>query len=295
MLSSTLPEFSGGPPFAVFDGTSMAAPHVTGAAALLVQLHPGWSTQQVKSALMSTAAPAWADTARLHEAPVTLGGAGLVDLPSAAQPVLFTQPSSLSYADLDVNHGSDSKALLVRVTDAGGGSRNLAGRARAAGRDCRSVARHACRIDGRARWRGGSRRRCTGEGRRGGGRGLRVHPAAPRRGDAQDPVRVLRRAPTGRADAGEEARPLPTRRHDQRNEPHHELLLPGRAVRPFPGLPRPGDGRVGRGDDLRDEHQPAGREPRRGDRVVRPRARWSTPGSSARRTNATCRGTQARR
>ena len=100
----------------------MAAPHVTGAAALLVQLHPGWSAQQVKSALMSTAAPAWADTARLHEAPVTLGGAGLVDLPSAAQPVLFTQPSSLSYADLDVNHGSDSKALLVRVTDAGGGA-----------------------------------------------------------------------------------------------------------------------------------------------------------------------------
>jgi minor extracellular serine protease Vpr len=122
VLSSTLPEFSGGAPFAVFDGTSMAAPHVTGAAALLVQLHPGWSAQQVKSALMSSAAPAWADTARLHEAPVTLGGAGLVDLAAAAQPVLFTQPSSLSYQDLDVNHGSDSKALLIRVTDAGGGA-----------------------------------------------------------------------------------------------------------------------------------------------------------------------------
>jgi minor extracellular serine protease Vpr len=122
VLSSTLPEFTGGPPFAVFDGTSMAAPHVTGAAALLVQLHPGWSAQQVKSALMSTAAPAWADTARRHEAPVTLGGAGLVDLPAAAQPALFTQPSSLSFQDLDVNHGSDSRALLARVTDAGGGA-----------------------------------------------------------------------------------------------------------------------------------------------------------------------------
>ncbi len=122
ILSSTLPEFSGGPPFAVFDGTSMAAPHVTGAAALLVQLHPAWTTQQVKSALMSTAAAAWSDTARAQEAAVTLGGAGLVNLPRAAQPQVFTQPSSLSFQDLDVNQGSDSKALLVRVTDASGGA-----------------------------------------------------------------------------------------------------------------------------------------------------------------------------
>jgi minor extracellular serine protease Vpr len=122
VLSSTLPEFTSGPPFAVFDGTSMAAPHVSGAAALLVQLHPGWDAQQVKSALMSTAAPAWADTARTQEAPVTLGGSGLVDLPRATAPQVFTQPSSLSYQDLNVNRGPDSRALLVRVTDAGGGA-----------------------------------------------------------------------------------------------------------------------------------------------------------------------------
>src|SRR5205085_9063892 len=54
ILSSTLPEFAGSS-FAVFDGTSMATPHVAGAAALLVQRHPAWSAQQVKSALVSTA------------------------------------------------------------------------------------------------------------------------------------------------------------------------------------------------------------------------------------------------
>ena len=122
ILSSTLPEFSGGSPFAVFDGTSMAAPHVAGAAALLIQLHRAWSPQQVKSALVSTAGAAWADTARTAEAPVTLEGGGLVDLPRADRPLVFTEPASLSFQDLNVNLRSDSRALVVRVTDAGDGA-----------------------------------------------------------------------------------------------------------------------------------------------------------------------------
>ena len=122
ILSSTLREFTGGPPFAVFDGTSMSAPHVAGAVALLRQLHPAWTPQQLKSVLASTAGAAWEDTARTREAPVTLGGAGLVDLPRATQPLVFTEPVSLSFQDLNVNRGADSRALLVRVTDAGGGA-----------------------------------------------------------------------------------------------------------------------------------------------------------------------------
>jgi minor extracellular serine protease Vpr len=116
VLSSTLPEFAGSP-FAVFDGTSMATPHASGSAALLLQLHPGWTPRQVKSALMSTAGAAWGDTARTAEASVLLEGAGLVSLPDAADPKLFTEPASLSFGRLR----SGSAGLPLRVTDAGGG------------------------------------------------------------------------------------------------------------------------------------------------------------------------------
>jgi minor extracellular serine protease Vpr len=122
ILSSTLPEFTGGSPFAVFDGTSMATPQVTGSAALLLQLHPGWTPEQVKSALVSTAGPAWIDTARSQEAPVTLEGGGLINVFRANDPHVFTEPSTLSFRDLDVTDSAQNKALLVRVIDAGDGS-----------------------------------------------------------------------------------------------------------------------------------------------------------------------------
>jgi minor extracellular serine protease Vpr len=93
ILSSTLPEFAH-EQFAVFDGTSMAAPHVTGAAALLKQLHPDWTPLQVKSALVSTAGAAWADTARTTEAQVELEGAGLINVSRARDPNLFTDSVS---------------------------------------------------------------------------------------------------------------------------------------------------------------------------------------------------------
>ena len=121
ILSATLPE-AAGEPFAVFDGTSMATPHVAGAAALLVARHPAWSPADVKSALMSTAVAAWGDTARAHEASVLLEGAGLVNIPRADDPKLFTTPVSLSFDALDVNHGRARQSLLLDISDAGGGA-----------------------------------------------------------------------------------------------------------------------------------------------------------------------------
>ncbi len=121
ILSSTLPNTSASR-FAVFDGTSMATPHVSGAAALLLQLHPGWTPAQVKSALVATAGPAWGDTARTQEAGVPLEGGGLVALPAAADPRLFTAPTSLSFEDVAASGGAASKTMLLQVADAGGGA-----------------------------------------------------------------------------------------------------------------------------------------------------------------------------
>jgi len=120
ILSSTL-RVAGGP-FAVFDGTSMATPHVSGVAALLLQRHPGWTPLQVKSALVSTAGAAWADSARTVEAPVLLSGGGLVDAVSANDPKLFTSPASLSFGDLNVTNGAVARSQLLTLTDAGDGA-----------------------------------------------------------------------------------------------------------------------------------------------------------------------------
>jgi subtilisin family serine protease len=121
ILSSTPPATTGST-FSVFAGTSMATPHIAGAAALLVQRHPDWSVADVKSALMNTAGPAWANTARTQEAPVLLEGAGLADLTQADDPRVFAAPQSLSFGRVDLTRGAQRLAQLITLTDAGGGS-----------------------------------------------------------------------------------------------------------------------------------------------------------------------------
>jgi subtilisin family serine protease len=108
---SSVPEREGS--WAIFSGTSMAAPHVAGAAALLRQRHPTWTVAQVKSALVQTADP-------LREAsPTTRQGGGLVDLVRANDPLLFAEPVSVAFGVL---RDGTSVARTVTLADAGGGA-----------------------------------------------------------------------------------------------------------------------------------------------------------------------------
>jgi hypothetical protein len=71
---------------------------------------------------MSTAGPAWQNTARTQEASVLLEGAGLANVLTADDPKIFTDPQSLSFQRIDVSTGSQLKSLLLTVSDAGGGA-----------------------------------------------------------------------------------------------------------------------------------------------------------------------------
>ncbi len=100
------------------DGTSMATPHVAGAAALLLERHPTWTVQQVKSALASTGDPVH-PSGGSGEVSVLREGGGRIDLVRADRPLLFTDPSSLGWGL--VRRGFSNTAQLS-TTDAGGGS-----------------------------------------------------------------------------------------------------------------------------------------------------------------------------
>ena len=104
--------------FEVLDGTSMATPHVAGGAALLLQRHPTWTVQQVKSALASTGDEVHR-TGRSGEVSVLRAGGGRIDLVRANRPLIFTSPTSVGWGL--VRRGfSGTKQLST--ADAGGGN-----------------------------------------------------------------------------------------------------------------------------------------------------------------------------
>jgi subtilisin family serine protease len=64
-----------------FNGTSLAVPHVAGAAALAMQAHPNWSATEIKALLLNTAKPLLHEDGTVY--PESLAGAGFLDVARA--------------------------------------------------------------------------------------------------------------------------------------------------------------------------------------------------------------------
>ncbi|HXM55503.1 MAG TPA: S8 family serine peptidase [Candidatus Dormibacteraeota bacterium] len=94
--------------YAILSGTSIATPHVSGAAADLLQQHPDWSAAQLKAALMSTAKP----TAGVFEQ-----GAGRVDLGRAVTQTVTATGGSLSYGFFRWPHRDPARRSVTYRND----------------------------------------------------------------------------------------------------------------------------------------------------------------------------------
>ncbi|GAA1606239.1 S8 family serine peptidase [Kribbella sancticallisti] len=79
--------------YTAMSGTSMATPHVAGAAAILAQRHPDWTGEQLKAALATTAVPNKSAT------PVQQG-LGRIDLPRALDPKILADTANLYFGDV---------------------------------------------------------------------------------------------------------------------------------------------------------------------------------------------------
>ncbi len=96
------------PGHVALSGTSMAAPHVAGAAAILAAKNPAWSASEIKTTLMNSARP--------HaESSVFDQGAGRVDVARAATSSPVATPASLSLGTARWPH-DDDQPIIRKIT-----------------------------------------------------------------------------------------------------------------------------------------------------------------------------------
>lgn len=98
--AGTLPQFAIDEHYAELSGTSMATPHVAGAAAIVAQLHPGWKAEQLRSALTGSAHG-------LKDLGVFAQGAGRVDVARAIHQHVTSTEAVLNLGTAAYPHDDD--------------------------------------------------------------------------------------------------------------------------------------------------------------------------------------------
>ncbi|MFS8099708.1 S8 family serine peptidase [Lentzea alba] len=89
-------------------GTSMATPHVTGAAAILAGQHPDWSPARLKAALTNTADP--------FNANVFEQGTGVVNIDKATKTQLTAEPATLKDQGTITYRNDSAKPVKLTIT-----------------------------------------------------------------------------------------------------------------------------------------------------------------------------------
>jgi hypothetical protein len=97
--------------FNVIQGTSMSSPHVAGAGALMIALHPTWTPAQIQSAIMTTADPAVINDDGTNPATPFAMGSGNVNLEMAAKAGFVMDITTTEFEDADPRDGGDPKEL----------------------------------------------------------------------------------------------------------------------------------------------------------------------------------------
>lgn len=117
-ITSTVPTHNPDDPhgYASYQGTSMSAPHVAGAAALVLEANPTWGVDNVKSALMNTAVDV-IDPASGESYPHNTQGAGSIRVLDAIMTESLVAPGSHSYGVFDKDKGKDTKNQFFEINN----------------------------------------------------------------------------------------------------------------------------------------------------------------------------------
>ncbi|MFE7599527.1 S8 family serine peptidase [Streptomyces sp. NPDC057494] len=111
-IRSTIPTSMYAPGVYRMSGTSMASPHVAGAAALLRQLRPDQDPDEIRSALVGTAK-------QLAGTGPTAQGNGRLDVAAAASATLSASPTTLSFGLADLADRTVGGTAQVRLANPG--------------------------------------------------------------------------------------------------------------------------------------------------------------------------------